>query len=219
MSKLVKYGLIMGVLPVVLGVALHYFFEETNEVKKLMENIEQVYDKYSRPGQLTDFPVLGDPNAPVTIEVYSDFECPFCAQFANNIMPRLIADYVIPGKAKIVYKYFPLPSHPNARRAAYVAMCANTKGKFWHIHDKFYKNFTNLGDDEVLLQAAYEVGLTDDDFRQCFSDPSVLDSFLDKTFQDALNKGVRGTPTLTINGERFVGGDYSKIQKLIEKNL
>ncbi len=219
MSKVVKYSLLMGVLPVALGVALHYFFESTNEVKKLLENIEQVYEKYSKPGKVTEFPVLGNPNAPVTIEIYSDFECPFCARFANNVMPRLIADYVITDKAKLVYKYFPLPFHPNARNAAYVAMCANTKGKFWHIHDKFYRNFNNL-DNEALSNAAAEVGLTQKDLERCFSDPSILDSLIDNTMQAAVQKGIRGTPTLVINGKPIAGlAPYDEIKDLIDQNL
>ncbi len=218
MSQGVKYFFLMAVLPIALGIALHYFFENTNEVKKLMQNIEQVYDKYNKPGKLVEFPVLGDPNAPVTIEIYSDFECPYCARFANNVMPRLIADYVITGKAKLVYKYFPLPFHPNARNAAYIAMCANTKGKFWHIHDKFYKNFSNLGD--VLSESAYDVGLTAKDLEQCLSDLSVLDSFIDSTMQAALQKGIRATPTLVINGKAVAGlAPYNEIQDLIEENL
>ncbi len=218
MSKLVQYTLIMGILPIVLGVGLHYFFEETNEIKKLVNNIEEVYSRYAQKGEATSFPVLGKPDAPVTIEVYSDFECPFCAQFAKNIVPRLIADYIIPGKAKLVYKYFPLPSHEHARVAAYVAMCANEQGKFWQLHDKIYDNFTNLNN-AMLGQLAGEVGLNPAQLDRCIADIPRLDSFLNVNFQKALDRGVRGTPTVFVNGEKVALRDYMTLKKAIEKHL
>ena len=69
-------------------------------------------------------PIKGDPNAPMTIVEYSDYECPFCSRFASQTMPALLQEYIDSGQAKLVFKDFPLESiHPNAQKAAEAARC------------------------------------------------------------------------------------------------
>ena len=85
-------------------------------------------------------PMLGNAAAPVTIVEYSDFECPFCGRFYTQTLPSLKRDYVDTGKAKFVYKQFPLTSiHPKAQGAAEASLCANEQGKFWEMHDKMFE--------------------------------------------------------------------------------
>lgn len=85
-----------------------------------------------------DDPALGDPNAPVTIIEFSDFECPFCRRFWQETLPQIKAEYIDTGKARFVYRDFPLSMHPGAFPAALAANCANQQGKFWEMHDKIF---------------------------------------------------------------------------------
>ncbi len=80
----------------------------------------------------------GDPNAPITIVEYSDFECPYCGRFYADTYKQIDAEYIKTGKAKLVFKDFPLTIHPQAPKAAEAARCAQEQGKFWEMHDKLF---------------------------------------------------------------------------------
>ncbi|MEK7521725.1 MAG: thioredoxin domain-containing protein [Patescibacteria group bacterium] len=85
-------------------------------------------------------PVLGNAAAPITIVEYSDFECPFCGRFYTQTLQSLKRDYVDTGKARFVYKQFPLTSiHPKASGAAEASLCAHEQGKFWEMHDRMFE--------------------------------------------------------------------------------
>ena len=73
---------------------------------------------------------FGDPAAPIMIEVFSDFQCPGCKLLHDTELPRLMKDYVIPGKAYLIYRYFPLEMHPYGRKAAEVVAAAAQLGKY-----------------------------------------------------------------------------------------
>ena len=73
---------------------------------------------------------LGDPKAPVLIEVFSDFQCPHCKRFHDEDLPLIVKDYVTPGKAYLVYRYFPLPQHTYGRKAAELVCACAQLGKF-----------------------------------------------------------------------------------------
>src|SRR3989337_3931330 len=85
---------------------------------------------------LSDDPVMGDPNAPVTIVEFSDFQCPFCARFFTDTLPLIEKNYIETGKVKFVYRDFPIPSiHQNAIPAALAAECADDQGMLWGYHN------------------------------------------------------------------------------------
>jgi protein-disulfide isomerase len=88
---------------------------------------------------IDDDPVLGNPNAPVTIVEFSDFQCPFWAE----TLPQLKEAYIDTGKAKLIYRDFPLAFHPGAEPAAQAANCANEQGKYWEMHDKIFGEQVN----------------------------------------------------------------------------
>src|SRR3989344_6219200 len=85
---------------------------------------------------LDDDPVKGDPNAPITIVEFSDFQCPFCERFFTETLPLIEKNYIKTGKVRLVYRDFPLGFHENAEKAAEAAECADEQGKFWEYHDK-----------------------------------------------------------------------------------
>ena len=86
----------------------------------------------------TDDHVKGDANAPVAIIEYSDFQCPYCRKFYEDTLPTLIKEYVDTGKAKLVYRHFPLEFHPAALVSAQASECAAEQGKFWEMHDAIF---------------------------------------------------------------------------------
>lgn len=83
--------------------------------------------------------ILGDANAPHTIIEYSDFQCPFCRRFFDETYSQLKKDYIDTGKARLVYRHFPLTQlHPVAVKSAEATECANEQGKFWQMHDAIF---------------------------------------------------------------------------------
>jgi len=87
---------------------------------------------------IDDDAILGDPNAPVTIIEFSDFECPFCQRFFSETLSQIQKEYIDTGKARLVYRDFPLSFHPGAQPAAEAAECAKAQGKFWEMHDLIF---------------------------------------------------------------------------------
>jgi protein-disulfide isomerase len=83
---------------------------------------------------------IGNPAAPVRIDVYSDFQCPACKLFHESVLPMLIRDYVVPGKVYVVSREFPLTMHPYSREAAGYAVAATQVGKYQQVADALFRN-------------------------------------------------------------------------------
>jgi protein-disulfide isomerase len=81
---------------------------------------------------------FGSSKAPVTIEVFSDFQCPGCKYFHDNDFQRIMTDYVVPGKAYVIYRYFPLPMHPYGRACAEYACAAARVGRYQKVADALF---------------------------------------------------------------------------------
>jgi protein-disulfide isomerase len=86
-----------------------------------------------------DAPREGNSAAPLTIVEYSDFQCPYCANFFKQTYAQLKENYIKTGKVSFVYKQYPLTFHPQAQKAAEASLCANAQGKFWEMHDKMFE--------------------------------------------------------------------------------
>ena len=98
-----------------------------------------------------DDPIIGDPDAPITIIEFSDFECPFCARFHVQTLPLLLEEYIDQGKVKLVFRDFPIQSiHPNALPASVAAECANDQGKFKGMHDMLFENQSQWSKQETV---------------------------------------------------------------------
>jgi len=161
----------------------------------------------------TGEPVLGDPNAPVTIYEFADFQCPFCQSFFQNTLPDLMTKYINTGKAKLIYRYFPLSFHVNAEIAAEAGECANEQGKFQAYHDALYTNGQADGtglDSASLKKYAAQIGLNTVTFDQCL-DSNATKSIVDKDEAIGSAAGVSGTPTFYINGTQVVGAEPASV--------
>jgi len=174
---------------------------------------------------------MGDPNAPIKIEEFSDFQCPYCARFHEETEWQLANSYVADGTVYLVYRSFGDFIGPESKAAAEAAYCAGDQDKFWEYHNIIFANQTgeNVGayTDRRLVAFAEALSLDMDAFNDCFSSGK----FSDRVNQDRVDgtaAGVTGTPafsiTYTVNGEqkqRFIAGAYpfSEFQTQIEEAL
>jgi protein-disulfide isomerase len=166
---------------------------------------------------INDDPSLGPDNAPVTIVEFSDFECPYCRQWQQEVWPQIEAAYN--GKVRLIFRDFPLTQiHTNAMSAAIAANCAAEQNKYWEYHDLLYK-----GDIE-LSSLAYEAFATQlnmdiNSFKQCQQRPDIQTE-IQQDLEFAEMIGVEGTPTFFINGYRLVGAQpFEEFQKVINNIL
>ena len=154
-----------------------------------------------------DDPVIGDPDAPITIIEFSDFECPFCARFHIQTLPALMSEYINEGKVKLVFRDFPIQSiHPNALWASVAAECANEQGRFKEMHDALFDNQGHWSGAEtagavvLFSQYANAMGLEQETFDSCLANGKYVDEIMDD-LNDGRKYGVTGTPGF------FVGND------------
>ncbi|MDH3611143.1 MAG: DsbA family protein [Nitrosopumilus sp.] len=189
-----------------------------NAILKLESKIESVQQAPSQPPSqplqpvkisLDDDPIRGDPNAPITIVEFSDFQCPFCARFHTQTLPSILEEYIEPGKVNFVYRDFPLQSiHPNAFPAAVAAECANEQGKYWEYHDMLFEKqngWSRLGSEEVIStfsQYAVEVDLEQEQFDSCLESGKYLEE-VQKDLSDGRAYDITGTPGFFIGNEEI----------------
>jgi predicted DsbA family dithiol-disulfide isomerase len=175
-----------------------------------------------QPREITENNTMGDPNAPIHIIEYGDFQCPFCLRFWNETEPQLIEEYVNTGKVYFEFRAFPILG-PESVWAAEGAYCAGDQGKFWEYHDTLFTNWTgeNVGDfkHEKLIQYAETLGLDVDEFESCLSG----EKYASRVAQDKANgeaAGVHATPTFIINGNVLEGAQpFDILQHIIEEML
>ena len=145
-------------------------------------------------------PSRGAADAPVTVVVFSDFQCPFCAR-AEATVRDLEAAY--PGKIRFVFKNQPLPIHEHARLAAKAALAAGEQGKFWEYHDALFAHQKEL-DRTSLERYAEDLGLDLRRFRADL-DGTRLDIAVEADITEAHRLEVKGTPEFFINGRGVQG--------------
>lgn len=174
---------------------------------------------------IDDDVILGDPRAAVTIVVFSDYQCPFCARFYSQTESKLRKDYIETGKANIVYRDFAFLGL-ESETAALAAQCAGEQGKYWAYHDRLLEielidgneNNGNLSA-ELMQSLAGELGLNQNKFDSCLDSKKYL-SEIEKDYNDGIKAGVEGTPAVFINGEQLVGAQpYSVFKEAIDKSL
>jgi protein-disulfide isomerase len=149
---------------------------------------------------------MGSDDAVVEITEYSDFECPFCANFATIQMPTIKQQLVTTGKVRWRYRDFPLPSHQYSRFSAHAAHCAGEQGKFWEMHDQLFYNhqWAQTGRDPAGLfrDFAKAVGLDLQRYDECMTAGRYA-SRIEFSRQEGDQLRVGGTPTFFVNGKMF----------------
>lgn len=153
---------------------------------------------------------MGDPGAPVTLEVYSDFQCPGCGQFARVTEPELRANEVLAGTLRIVVHDAAYqgrrgsdPNYDESVEAAAAARCAGAQGSFWEYSDWLFQNQSGENQGafrlERLQAIATSVGLDMTTWQTCF-DAGTEQQAVVKATDDATAAGVASTPWIVING-------------------
>jgi len=232
------------------GLAIGTFDESdsgisSDELKELISAIDSRTASAPQPAQqsgqpsipkliqvsLDDDPILGNPNAPLTIVEFSDFQCPFCLRFYQQTLPLLQENYIDTGKIKLVYRDLPLDNlHQNARTAHIAAECADEQEKFWEYHDVLFETqskWQSLASSELqstLSQYATDLGLQAASFESCLQSQDIADE-VNKDSLDAARYGATGTPTFFIGNEKngfvkLVGAQpFSSFQNVIDPQL
>ena len=163
-------------------------------------------------------PVVGDPNAKITVVEFTDYQCPFCSRHFRQTWPRLEQDYVNTGKAKFVLRDLPIEAiHPLAFKAAEAAHCAAVQGKFWEMHDRLFNNQSALGRKDLTMHAQ-ALGLDTAAFDKCVDDDAGAPR-IRQDVADSERVGARGTPifyvglsepgSATIRAVRIIRGAHA----------
>jgi protein-disulfide isomerase len=169
----------------------------------------------------------GDPAAKVALIMFSDFQCPFCGQFAGNTLPQIDRNYVSRGKVLLAFRNFPLSSHAYAQKAAEAGECAARQGQFWPMHDRLFRDPTKL-DQESLLASARALGLDVAPFTTCLSGDTVANVKADVAAGSSV--GVVSTPAFLVGlvqadgavriTDRIRGArPYGDFAKVLDKQL
>lgn len=178
--------------------------------------IPQDVTRYDVP--IDDDPTLGPEDAPITMIEFSDYECPYCTKFHNEVFGRLMEAYG--SQIRFVYRDFPITSiHSEAFPAAEAANCAGEQGNYWGYHDKLFKGGPEALSAEAYLQYAEELSLDMTAFQECL-DSRRFQQEVQADLDYAAQLGVRSTPTFFINGIGVVGAQpYEVFQQVIESEL
>ena len=158
--------------------------------------------------------VKGAKNAPVTITVFDDFQCPYCARLVPTL-EQVLAAY--PAQVRVVYKHFPLSMHKFANQAAIASIAARNQGKFWPMHDQLFANYNKLNDAKIR-ELAESVGLDMARFDKDVANPA-LQQEVAVDMQLGAKAGVRGTPAAYINGVSLKDRSINGFKKMIDAEL
>ncbi len=122
-----------------------------------------------------------------------------------------------PSEVKLVHKNFPIRSHKFAFKAAIAALAADRQGKFWEFHDELYKNYNSLNDDKIA-EIAKLLELNEAEFIEQQKDPSIIGR-IRRDYEEGIQLGIRGVPTVFINGRKVRDRSVPKLEAAINQEL
>ncbi len=165
--------------------------------------------------------VLGDPEAPIKIVEYASLTCPHCASFHADVLPQIKANYIDTGKARLVYRDFPLDR--SALLAAAMARCAG-RDRFFGFIDVLYRTQSSWSradnPTEALARIGRLGGLKREEIDACLADEALLDRILSARIQGRREFDIRSTPTFIVNGEKIVGAEsYERFKEVLDRML
>ena len=194
MKRYLPFVIVIGVALTTLGSGTLLYRAKRQQLKNIPES-ESVLAKTNTDSAH----IRGNPDAPVTLEEFGDFQCPPCGKF-SEFVEDLLKEYN--SRLRLVFRNFPLSGHEHAREAALAAEAAGLQGKFWEMHDTLYREqetWTKAPNVRELFESyAGTIGLNVDQFKKDVDGDKArerVDS--DRALADFL--GVKATPTLFIN--------------------
>ena len=167
-------------------------------------------------------PILGNPNAPITMVEFGDYQCTFCSKFFHETENSIITNYIKTGKVKILFKDYIILGQ-DSKNAANAAHCANDQKLFWEYHSMLYNNWagenTGWADLAHLHEFANTLGLDMDVFSTCMSDLK-WNELVNLSSKDGQKLGVSGTPTFFVIDQnndviKIVGAQHYDVFKQI----
>lgn len=195
-------------------------------IRDLLTPVGEFVQPEVNPRPLADANRIGDPNAPVEIQIFSDFGCGHCANFASSTGEILTEKYVATGQLTMVYNSVGrLLGHPNSITTAEAAYCAGDQNKFWEYHDIIYANqaalFANVNRklDKTLSAYAESLGMDVDAFDSCLRS-NKYNQVIQEDYVEASNANITSTPSFTINGTLLVGNaPLDEFEQIIQSEL
>ena len=181
-------------------------------------------DDMGRLAELAQGVRRGDPDAPITIVEFADFQCPSCRIFALNVKPQVDQMLIETGKAQFLLYDFPLTTvHPHAFLAARAVRCAGDQDRYWEYHDVIFQNqptwFYERSALGSFVDYAESAGLDQETFEECVKSDRHAE-VVSANIQLGYELGVSGTPTVMVQGNgqlrRLVRSDFATIQEAIE---
>lgn len=212
-------------------IAIAIFFTNKNNaapVPVTATDAETAQSTKESPRAVTEADYIrGNPNAPILMIEYSDYDCPFCKQY-HATMKQIMDEYGVTGKVAWVYRQFPLADlHPNAPKLSEAALCVGELGgddAFWKFSDTLYDSHdideaTNI---TKLPEFAEQAGVNKNDFLACTGSKQTEEKVL-QDIEDGFNAGARATPHTVLivgNQQAVISGAQSySVVKGIVKNL
>jgi protein-disulfide isomerase len=172
------------------------------------------------PAEWLNRNVMGDPNAPITVQIWEDFLCPACRQWTTTVEPQVIDQYVKSGQIQLEFRQFPLSGHaPGSNMAAMASLCAADQGAFWTYHNRLF-----MGQDQgqagftidALTRYADELDLDSRALLECMSSQKYRDEVA-ASANEALQLGLNATPSVLVNGTRMTNPfDLNEFAALVE---
>ncbi len=163
-----------------------------------------------------DDPSIGPAKAVVTIVEFSDYQCPYCKRWHDEVLPLILAEYG--DLVRYIYRDFPLQGHAEAQPAAEAANCAGDQGAYWEFHDAIFSNRYGYGR-SAYVQYARDLGLDIEAFNECLNSRKFQDE-VTSDFRDGIRLGVNSTPTFFVNNTQVVGAQpFEAFKQVIEAEL
>lgn len=226
-STLIFAGIIVG-----FGVSQIPYFEGKTEQAAVVKPApppqpavqkEEPENKILTAEQIAKLPdddsVIGDPNAPITLVEFSDFQCPYCARFFKTTLPLIEENYIKTGKVKLIYRDFPIGRHAQAELTAQAAECADEQGKFKQMHNLLFTEQESWAGNEearkLMKEYAKQLDLDTKQFNECL-DSNKYAQEVRKDLIDGATAGISGTPGFFVNGKVISGAmPYEEVFKPI----
>lgn len=167
-------------------------------------------------------PYLGEPDAPVTIVEFADFQCPHCREFGEGGAQEIARDYIAPGDARLEWVSVTF-SGDESTEAAKAGVCAGEQGAFWDMHDWLFANqgtLTNSGSysRERVLDMATQAGLDPGAFETCMDDSATAEAVRDGE-RYAAETGINSTPAFLVGDTVVSGADVAALREAIDEAL
>jgi protein-disulfide isomerase len=192
---------------------------ELLQIRQLLQRPQQPPAQQAAPQPPADetasvsvagMPFLGAAGAPLTLVMFTDYQCPFCSRFETQTLPEIKKQYIDTGKLRFVVRDLPLPFHANAPKAAEATHCADEQGKYWELRDKLVSNSDKL-EARLLPDYAKQVGMDVSKFSACLESGRHAGK-VKASAAVAASIGISGTPSFVVGR---TNGDLAEGFKLV----